>query len=391
VRDPNEVPRELAQLGKNAHFGEIALLTAEPRSATITVMSPDAKCLRMTKQKFEELLATTNQIQAENRKQIGRDVLEEVPLLKSLTNVNKKKLLDAMISITYLPQTYICRQGTAGNTFYILTEGTCKVTVNERDGSEKEVAKLHPGDFFGMSTCMSPMFLEILLFFCEFILGEVALIESSNRRTANVISIENVSCLTLNRNDFNRLLKSLKVKIIEQQAARSSSNSNSNNHDSNENEVRQLNTLSKKRRISGYNTHGQRDELRIASLLKRFAKFSTEALWNSLYSRMYREMLLDTSKVAEYGKYATFIMRSNDTRYEAVKAINDQVVRILETDPSRRNPTDHSFIYGLMRQRNFMKDRLCRSWPQHQFIMLCKRMKILRVKPFRKVRPWVMH
>ena len=83
MRDPNEEPRELVQLGKNAHFGEIALLTAEPRSATITVLSTDAKCLRMTKQKFEELVATTNQLQAENRKQIGRDVLEEVPLFKS--------------------------------------------------------------------------------------------------------------------------------------------------------------------------------------------------------------------------------------------------------------------------------------------------------------------
>jgi len=213
--------------------------------------------------------------------------------------------------------------------------------------------------------------------------GEVALIESSNRRTANVISVENVSCLTLNRNDFNRLLKSLKVKIMEQQASR---NGGGNNSDHGEHEVRQLNTLSKKRRISGFNTHGQRDEIRITSLLKRFSKFATESLWNSLYSRMYREMLLDTAKVTEYGKYATFIMRSNDTRFEAVKAINDQAIRILETDPARRTPADHSFIFGLMKQRNFMKDRLCRNWPPHQFVTLCKRVKVMRVSAFRKVR-----
>lgn len=148
-KDVNEAAKELVKLGKNAHFGEISLLTAEPRSATVTVLSDEAKCLRMTKQKFDELLATTNQLQVENRKQIGRDVLDTVPLFKSLTSVNKKKLLDAMIPMTYHPQSYICRQGTTGNVFFILTEGSCKVTVNTQEGSERELAKLHPGDFFG--------------------------------------------------------------------------------------------------------------------------------------------------------------------------------------------------------------------------------------------------
>ena len=149
MRDYNEKPRELAKLGNNAHFGEIALLTAEPRSATVTVISDTAKCLRMTKAKFDELLSTTNKLQAENRRLIGRDVLDAVPLFRTLTAVNKKKLLDAMIPMTYLPSSYICRQGTTGNSFFILTEGHCKVTVNCEDKSEKEVGKLRAGDFFG--------------------------------------------------------------------------------------------------------------------------------------------------------------------------------------------------------------------------------------------------
>eukprot|EP01040_Poterioochromonas_malhamensis_P002218 gene2218-2360_t len=357
-KDVNEAAKELVKLGKNAHFGEISLLTAEPRSATVTVLSDEAKCLRMTKQKFDELLATTNQLQVENRKQIGRDVLDTVPLFKSLTSVNKKKLLDAMIPMTYHPQSYICRQGTTGNVFFILTEGSCKVTVNTQEGSERELAKLHPGDFF----------------------GEVALIEPSNRRTANVISLETVNCLTLSRNDFNRLLKSLKVKILEHQATRGVST-----HMESNTEIRQLNSLSRKRRISGYNTHGQRDELRIANILRRFARFTTESLWNSLYSRMYREMLLDSNKINEYGKFAAFVMKSSESRWDAVKAICEQAQRILETDPSRRTPADHSFIFGLMKQRNLLKDRLCKNWPIHQYMLLCKKVKIMRVKSFRKI------
>jgi hypothetical protein len=260
--------------------------------------------------------------------------------------------------MSYHPQSYICRQGTTGNVFFILTEGTCKVTVNTQDGQERELAKLHPGDFF----------------------GEVALIESSNRRTANVISLEGVSCLTLSRNDFNRLLKSLKVKILEHQATRGASS-----RPDHASELKQLNTLSRKRRISGFNTHGQRDEIRISNILKRFARFTTESLWNSLYSRLYREMLLDPNKITEYGKYAAFVMKANESRFDGVKSIGEQVHRILEMDPSRRTPADHSFIFGLMKQRNGFKDRLCKNWPTHQFLILCKKMKIMRVKSFRKV------
>lgn len=312
----------------------------------------------MTKLKFDELLATTSKLQAESRKQIGRDVLETVPLFKTLTAANKKKLLEAMIPMTYLPSSYICRQGTTGNSFFILTEGTCKVTVNNQDGSEKEVAKLHPGDFF----------------------GEIALIEGNNRRTANVISIDSVSCLTLSRNDFNRLLKSLKVKLLEHQVMRSSGTNPSDSSD-----IRPSNALAQKRRISGFNTHGQRDETRIANLLKRFGKYTTEALWNSLYSRMYRDMLLDPQKLTEYGRFAQLIMRISENRFETVNSIIDQTIRILELDCSRRNNAENSFILGLMRQRNALKDRLCRNWPPHQYALLSKKVKFFRCKPFRKV------
>lgn len=151
MKDKKEEPKELAQLGANTFFGEIALMTTEPRSASVVVLSPVCKCLSMTKAKFDELLSTTNKIQAENRKLIGKDVLETVPLFNSLTNANKHKLLDVMLFVTFLPNTYICRHGAAGNTFYIITGGSCKVTINKEDRTEVEVGILRPGDFFGTS------------------------------------------------------------------------------------------------------------------------------------------------------------------------------------------------------------------------------------------------
>lgn len=148
-------------------------------------------------------------------------------------------------------------------------------------------------------------------------LGEIALMEATNRRTANVISIDSVSCLTLSRSDFNRLLSNLKVKLLEMQSSRGPNNTAGIKGASSD--LLQTSSLANKRRISSYNTHGHRDENRINSLFKRFTKFTTEALWNSLYSRMYREMILDSSKQIEYGVVAETIMRDNDQRYPSVQ------------------------------------------------------------------------
>ena len=52
--------------------------------------------------------------------------------------------------MTYMPGSYICRQGTSGNSFFILTEGSCRVTVNKDDRAELEVGKLRTGDYFGV-------------------------------------------------------------------------------------------------------------------------------------------------------------------------------------------------------------------------------------------------
>lgn len=140
--------------------------------------------------------------------------------------------------------------------------------------------------------------------------------EANNRRTANVISIDTVNCLTLSRTDFTRLLATLKVKLLEHQAVRGASNMAGMKGASSD--LLQTSSLANKRRISAFNTHGHRDDSRISNLFKRFTKFVTESLWNSLYSRMYREMILDPSKQIEYGLVAEEVIRENDQRYGAV-------------------------------------------------------------------------
>ena len=149
MRDVDETPKEISVLGPNSHFGELALLTAEPRSATVTVLSETASLLSMRKDKFDEIMAVCNNLLLETRIKLGRDIVAKVPIFQTLTAMNKRKILDCMVPTHFLAGTYICKQGSYGNTFYVLTEGTCKVTMNKEDGGERDLITLRTGDFFG--------------------------------------------------------------------------------------------------------------------------------------------------------------------------------------------------------------------------------------------------
>lgn len=60
-------------------------------------------------------------------------------------------------------------------------------------------------------------------------------------------------------------------------------------------------------------------------------------------------------------------------------------MRILELDPPRRSVADHAFILGLMKTRNDVRDKVCKTWPAHQFSVLCKKLKLLKFIPFKRV------
>ena len=289
--DETENPIEICKLTRDDFFGEIALLTDEPRSATVQVISDTCKCLIMTKRKFDEIMTSTMKATAKSRVRIGRNVVDAVPLFKSLTAFNKEKLLAAMVSVSFPPGSYICRQGTVGHNFFIITEGNCRVTLNTDDKKEREVNRLPTGSYF----------------------GEISLMDPSTIRTANVISMENVTCMSLSRADFNILLKTLKDKLMEGGA-----NIGKRGRKENDDDLT--------RKVTGMTSSGARGE-HISSVLRRIGKFMSESLWNSLYARMYRDMVLNEAKKREFGDYAHSIMASNPDRGTGVKAIANQCQR----------------------------------------------------------------
>ena len=86
-------------------------------------------------------------------------------------------LSDVLELEVYKKGDYVVREGTSGDTFYIISEGEVKITKKSLGKEDEEIRSLTKGDYF----------------------GEQALLKT-DLRTANVISTSDVvECLTLDR------------------------------------------------------------------------------------------------------------------------------------------------------------------------------------------------
>lgn len=104
--------------------------------------------------------------------------LARVPMLSKLSRRQLRRVIDRMSEHDYKEGASIVRLGTQGETLFLMTEGTAKVTRGGRT-----VAKLSPGDFF----------------------GEIAVLDR-RPRTANVVAASPVKVLVLHREDLRDIL-----------------------------------------------------------------------------------------------------------------------------------------------------------------------------------------
>jgi len=351
-RNKAEVPLLLCVLGKNTYFGEISLMTEEPRSATVTICSPTAKCLRMTKSEFSEILQHAKSICQALQMKIGQDVVEKVPIFKALSKSDKKSMIGSMSAVDFPAGSYICRQGAPGNVFYIITEGSCKVTLDmPNDQPEKFLLNYHAGDFF----------------------GEKALLDAAGKRTANVISTTPVTCMSLNRNDFNNTFKHLRAQLMEHQAMQSANAQQAQSHGGQQLSKRALiKKNNERRRITTFGPDTKASPARLLNFIRRISKFLTESLYLSLYAKLYAAMVVNPGGAHVFGDHALQILHSCSERTTAIPAIQEKVRSILETHAAKRGDREHELICGLLRQRNHLTDRCCKDWPAYQITDLCK-------------------
>jgi peroxiredoxin (alkyl hydroperoxide reductase subunit C) len=109
-------------------------------------------------------------------------------LAKALPRLPKQLLVDAtkkLQTIKYSAGQMVFEQGDAPDRFYIISSGEVEVIRRKRDGSEKTLAVLHQGDYF----------------------GEIGLLTEA-RRNASIRAKTDVELLAMSWDDFRKVIES---------------------------------------------------------------------------------------------------------------------------------------------------------------------------------------
>lgn len=173
----------LGRLGVGKAFGELAILYNCKRTASIKAIT-EGEVWALERTVFQQIMMATGMQKLQEQLKF----LRTVPLLSTMTDDQLLRLSNAFEMTTFPKGSYIIRQGTSGDTFYIISEGKVKVTKRqEGKRDEEEIRSLSRGDYF----------------------GEQALLKTEYR-TANVVAdSDEVDCLAFDRESFFQLVGAL--------------------------------------------------------------------------------------------------------------------------------------------------------------------------------------
>lgn len=171
-------------------FGELALLYGAPRAASC-IASGDVKLWTLDRISFKKILMkTTIEVRRVNKR-----FIEQVPVFSSLDEYEVLTISDALHEESFEDSQAVLTEGEAGDKFYFIKEGNVVCTKLQDDGTAKEVKRLTNGDYF----------------------GELALLTEKPRQ-ATITAEGKLSCLSINRDTFSRLvcMKKLLYTLIKE-------------------------------------------------------------------------------------------------------------------------------------------------------------------------------
>lgn len=176
-------------------FGQLALLYNAPRAATCRA-SGSAKMWVLDRVSFKVIVVSA----AMQKREKYKSFLRQVAVLAPLSELEMLTLADSLAEETYQDGYTVCKQGEAGNDFYIIKDGVALCYQKDADSGEEEalVATLSKGQFF----------------------GEMALL-SSKPRHATVRAKGVLRVLAIDRDTFSRVLGSMEELMARNAAGRS--------------------------------------------------------------------------------------------------------------------------------------------------------------------------
>lgn len=143
---------ELAQLGEGAVFGEMALLSAQPRSASVACAT-EVDLLEVGRQALatlaDELGAVATALHAFTRERLLGNLMATSPLFRPFNRMQQRDLLRRFTSHDVAPGTVVIHEGEEGRGLFVVLSGELDVSRRDGDGAAVPLGGLRAGDVFG--------------------------------------------------------------------------------------------------------------------------------------------------------------------------------------------------------------------------------------------------
>ncbi|XP_035276952.1 cGMP-dependent protein kinase 1 [Anguilla rostrata] len=169
--------RDLRTLTSGDVFGELAILYNCKRTASVQALTK-VRLWRIERQTYRTIM--TNKSKKKREQIIG--FLKTARTLKDLSDVQLSKIIDSMEEVKFQNKDVIVREGTEGNTFYIILKGEVQVT-KKVNGHQREIRRMGKGEHF----------------------GELALIREM-LRTATCTAVGHVTCFCIDKEVFEETI-----------------------------------------------------------------------------------------------------------------------------------------------------------------------------------------
>jgi len=177
---------DLARLGEGAVFGEMALLSAQPRSASVGCLT-DVDVLEVGRQSLaslaDELGAVAEALHGFTRERLLGNLMATSPLFKPFNRMQQRDLLRRFTSHDVAPGTVVIHEGEEGRGLFVVLAGELDVSRRASDGTTVPLGTLKTGEVF----------------------GEIALLRNA-RTTATVVAPRNATVLFLAREYVDRIV-----------------------------------------------------------------------------------------------------------------------------------------------------------------------------------------
>ncbi|MBN2529626.1 MAG: cyclic nucleotide-binding domain-containing protein [Deltaproteobacteria bacterium] len=152
VRDGDEEKQvHLARLGAGTIFGEMALISSEPRGASV-ICEGAVDVFALTRSQVEmisaEIPVVAGAMSRFTRDRLISNLLNTNPLFKPFDDKNRKELLARFVGHEVPAKTIFIEQGKPGNGLYLILQGAAEVLTWNGDEYIR-VAQLGPGDIAG--------------------------------------------------------------------------------------------------------------------------------------------------------------------------------------------------------------------------------------------------